>query len=91
MNYNKLLNAMTKKEDDLGCGAYFVAFLIVVAIIFAFSFLNAWVAMLLWNWVMPLIWAGAPVMAFWPMWGLVELCSILFKNQNFNSNTDSNE
>ena len=86
MNYNKLLDAMTKKEDDLGCGAYLIAVIIVVAIIFAFSFLNAWVAMLLWNWAMPMIWAGAPVMTFWPMWGLVELCSILFKTRNYNKN-----
>jgi hypothetical protein len=25
-------------------------------------------------------------MTFWPMWGLVELCSILFKTHNYNSN-----
>lgn len=91
MKYNKLLDAMTKKEDDLGCGAYLIAIVLAAAIVLAFSFLNAWIAMLLWNWTMPMIWASAPVMTFWPMWALVELCSILFKNQNFNSNTNSNE
>ena len=53
---------------------------------FRFSCLYAWVGMLLWNWVMPMIWASAPVMTFWPMWGLLELCSILFKTHNYNSN-----
>ena len=85
MNYNKLLDSMTKKDENLGCGTYLVAFLIVVAILFAFSCLNAWVAMLLWNWVMPMIWVEAPIMSFWPMWGLVELCSILFKSKNFDT------
>ena len=85
MNYNKLLDSMTKKDENLGCGTYIVAFIIAVAILFAFSCLNAWVAMLLWNWVMPMIWVEAPVMAFWPMWGLIELCSILFKPINFGS------
>ena len=85
MNYNKLLDSMTKKDENLGCGTYLVAFLVAIAILFAFSCLNAWVAMLLWNWVMPMIWAEAPVMAFWPMWGLVELCSILFKSKNFDT------
>ena len=89
MNYNKLMNNLAKKHNDLGCGTYLVAFIIALALIFAFSCLNAWVAMLLWNWVMPMIWAEVPIMAFWPMWGLVELCSILFKSKNFD--TGNNE
>ena len=60
-------------------GEKVILFIILLAVIFGFSCLNAWIAMLLWNWVMPIIWVGAPVMTFWPMWGLVELCSILFK------------
>ena len=87
MNYNKLLDSMTKKDENLGCGTYLVAFLIVVAIIFAFSCLNAWVALLLWDWVIVgvLGWVAPGVMTFWPMWGLVELCSILFKSKNFDT------
>lgn len=84
MNYNKLLNSMTNEKP--GCGAYLIAVIVILALAFSISFLYAWVAMLLWNWVMPIIWAGAPVMTFWPMWGLVELCSLLFKTHNYNSN-----
>ena len=28
MNYNKLLDSMTKKDENLGCGTYLVAFLV---------------------------------------------------------------
>lgn len=74
------------KKDDVGCGTYILIIIITIAFIVGVSFLQAWIGMLLWNWVMPIIWAGAPVMTFWPMWGLVELCSILFKRHNYNSN-----
>lgn len=62
-----------------GFGEKVLLFIILLAVVFGSSCLMAWIAMLLWNWVMPIIWVGAPVMTFWPMWGLVELCSILFK------------
>lgn len=67
------------KGDEPGCGTYLLIILLTIALVFGISCLYAWIAMLLWNWVMPIIWVEAPVMTFWPMWGLVELCSILFK------------
>jgi hypothetical protein len=84
MNYNfdKLLN----KKDDIGCGTYIVVIIFLIAFAFGISCLHAWIGMLLWNWVMPMIWASAPVMTFWPMWGLLQLCGLLFKTHNFNSN-----
>jgi hypothetical protein len=84
MNYN--FNKLVNKNDDLGCGTYIVVIIFAIAIAFGISCLYAWIGMLLWNWVMPMIWVGAPVMTFWPMWGLMELCSILFKSHNFNTN-----
>lgn len=85
---NKLFESDFVKDN--GCLGIIVVFIIAVAIAIGLSFLYAWVAMLLWNWVMPMIWAGAPVMTFWPMWGLVELCSILFKTRGYDLNTSSN-
>lgn len=76
--------------DDVGCGTYILIIIIAIALAVGLSFLYAWVGMLLWNWVMPMIWVGAPTMTFWPMWGLLELCSLLFKTRNINSNTNSN-
>jgi hypothetical protein len=74
------------KEDNAGCGTYIIAILFIITLAIGISFLYAWIGMLLWNWVMPIIWTGAPTMTFWPMWGLIELCSILFKTHNYNSN-----
>ena len=81
---NDLFESDFAKEN--GCFGIICVFILALAILFGFSCLTAWVAMLLWNWVMPIIWESAPTMSFWPMWGLVELCSILFKPHNFNNN-----
>ena len=83
MYYN--FNKLTSKNDNLGCGTYIVLIIFAIAIAFGISCLYAWLGMLLWNWVMPMIWASAPVMTFWPMWGLYELCSILFKSHNISN------
>lgn len=80
MNYN--FNKLTSKNNDMGCGTYIVVVIFAIALAFGISCLYAWIGMLLWNWVMPIIWASVPVMEFWPMWGLVELCSILFKSHS---------
>ena len=85
MNYNNLF----KHDEDMGCLGYILMIILVIAIAFGLSCLYAWVAMLLWNWVMPMIWAGAPIMTFWPMWCLFELCGILFRSRNTNTNNNN--
>lgn len=80
MNYN--FNKLFKNDDETGCLGAVMMVILVLAIAFGLSCLYAWLGMLLWNWVMPMIWAGAPVMTFWPMWGLLELCGLLFKSHN---------
>jgi hypothetical protein len=87
MNYN--LDKLFENKDDAGCGIYILIIIIAIAIAFGLSCLYAWLGMLLWNWVMPMIWAGAPVMTFWPMWGLLELCGLLFKSHNTNTNNSN--
>ena len=84
---NKLFESDFAKE--YGCFGLIIVFIIAIAIAFGISCLYAWAAMVLWNWVLFDYLAIAPKMTFWPMWGLVELCSILFKNHNFNTNTDN--
>ena len=83
-NFNKLL----AQKEEIGCATLIVAVIFIIAIAFGISCLYAWIGMMLWNWVMPMIWASAPVMTFWPMWGLYELCSILFKAR---VNIDTNQ
>ena len=43
------------------------------------AFLFGWVVMLLWNWLMPDIF-GLKRVTYWQAWGLLILCSILFKD-----------
>jgi hypothetical protein len=41
-------------------------------------FLFGWIVMLLWNWLMPDIF-GLGRVSYWQAWGLLALCTILFK------------
>lgn len=81
MNYN-----FNKFDKDEGCLTILLAVIIAIALAFGISCLYAWCGMLLWNWVLVDTLAIAPVIEFWPMWGLVELFSILFKTHNYNNN-----
>jgi len=48
-----------------------VLFVLMLALLFAY------VTMLLWNWLMPVIF-GLPVIGYWQAWGLLVLAKILF-------------
>lgn len=52
--------------SKLGC------FLLIVVVI-ALSFLEAWGLQLLWNWLAPLFWKTAPILTYWQAFG----CSVL--------------
>lgn len=64
---------------DYGCIQYIAVILIALIIIFAVICFEGMVVMLLWNAVMPLIWAGAPKLSFWVAVGILLLCNLLFK------------
>ena len=63
---------------DWGCGAWLLCIVLVLAMIFGGLCLEAWLVMLLWNAVIPLLWATAPTLGFWAAMGLIILCHILF-------------
>jgi hypothetical protein len=46
--------------------------------------LFGWVVMLLWNWLMPEIF-GLKRLGYWQAWGLLVLCTILFKGMSSRS------
>lgn len=57
-----------------------IAFIIgFVGVAFGLWCLQAWLVMLLWNWVIVSLF-GAPVLTFWLSFGLVWLCHLLFKS-----------
>lgn len=64
--------------EDWGCGTWFLVIVLILALIFALLCFEAWLVMLLWNAVIPLIWATAPTLGFWAAMGLLLLCHILF-------------
>jgi len=59
--------------DDLGFGGCIV----VIIIVALFSFLEAWVVQLLWNWLAPIFWAAAPILTYWQAFGVCILLSII--------------
>jgi hypothetical protein len=64
--------------EDWGCGAWLLAIVLILAIVFGGLCLEAWIVMLLWNAVVPLLWATAPTLGFWATMGLMLLWNILF-------------
>lgn len=51
---------------------------IVLALAFAFAAFEAWIIMMLWNWIVPMFWASAPILNFWLTLGIMMLCNLLF-------------
>lgn len=51
---------------------------IVLALAFAFASFEAWIIMMLWNWIVPMLWASAPILDFWLTLGIMMLCNLLF-------------
>lgn len=64
---------------DYNLGTCFVALIVIVLL----TFLEAWILMLLWNWIAPLFWLSAPILTFWQAYGamvLIQIIAGLFKN-----------
>lgn len=68
--------------SKLGC------FLLIVVVI-ALSFLEAWGIQLLWNWLAPLFWKTAPILTYWQALGCSILLSII--GSFFKSSTTKSE
>lgn len=64
--------------EGWGCGAWTLAIVLILAFAFGILCLEALLVMLLWNAVIPLLWATAPTLGFWAAMGLILLCNILF-------------
>lgn len=57
-----------------------LALIIGAGIAFGILCLEGWILMLLWNAVIPTLWASAPTLSFWLAVGLMLICNILFKS-----------
>lgn len=65
--------------EDKGCLACVGLILLVIALVVGCFFLEAWVVMLLWNAVMPTLFA-LPSIGFWMACCILMLCNLLFKS-----------
>ncbi len=52
--------------------------IIALAIAVAIGALEAWIVMLLWNYVLCAIFTSVPTLSFWLAWGLLILVNLLF-------------
>jgi hypothetical protein len=76
---------MKDKIDELinehglgvGCLAIVLVFILCAALIFGVLCLEGWILMLLWNWVVPVIWAGAPTLTYWVAVGVLTLLHLI--------------
>ena len=59
--------------NDISTGGCIVIMVILVAL----SFLEAWVVQFLWNWLAPIFWTAAPVLTYWQAFGCCVLLSII--------------
>ena len=70
--------------EDYSVGVAILAIIGIVIGAIAWCFgvmcLQAWLVMLLWNWIAVDLF-GAPVLSFWVAFGLRWLCSLLFKSK----------
>ena len=57
----------------MGCFGLICVLLAALALDALFAF----IIMLLWNWLVPIFWAGAPVLGYWEMFGLLVLFNII--------------
>jgi hypothetical protein len=76
----KIANAW--EDYSTGVAVLAIIGIVIGALAWAFGMmcLQAWVVMLLWNWVAVSLF-GAPALGFWMAFGLSWLCSLLFKSK----------
>jgi hypothetical protein len=79
-----MLNKITDffDEHETGAAIALSALLILLSLGLAFglSCLWGWVFMLVWNNLLPLLWAEAPTIGFWLSFGIVFVVRLLFKS-----------
>ena len=75
-------------NDDTPLLAIILALVVVLGIIFGALCFEAWIVMLLWNWIVPLLWIDAPLLTFWTAFGIDLLISLLFGTCRIKSKKD---
>ena len=74
-------NSFSKLKDEYGLGGtiliYVIAIAIILGLLVGLFFLEAWVAMLLWNAILPTLFTFVGPITYWQMIGLHFLITLL--------------
>ena len=65
------------KFDDFGCGALIIILVMALALVFGIMCFEAWIAMLIWNYVVVVLFTALPVIGFWQMFLILMLINIV--------------
>jgi hypothetical protein len=63
--------------SDVGCGSLILVFLLILAIAFSIMCFEAWIAMLIWNFVVVALFTALPIVGFWQMFLILMLINIV--------------
>lgn len=64
--------------SDLGCGGLILVVLLIIALAFGIMCFEAWIAMLIWNYVVVALFVALPIIGFWQMFLILMLINIVF-------------
>ena len=76
---NKLADLFDEHETGVAIILAILLILLSLGIAFGVSCFWGWVFMLVWNNLLPLLWAEAPTIGFWLATGIVFIVRLLFK------------
>ena len=70
--------------DEMGVGAAILVVILIVALVLGLVFgvmcFEAWILMLLWNAIIPVVFVNGTTISFWVAMGIILICNILFKS-----------
>lgn len=78
-NLNKLWK--TAEKETMSVGEALLVFIVMIIVILGVLAISWWIAMLLWNAIMPIIF-GLPTITFWQMAGLNILLSLIIPHSS---------
>ena len=65
------------KFDGFGCGALIIILVMALALVFGIMCFEAWIAMLIWNYVVVVLFTTLPIIGFWQMFLILMFINIV--------------
>ena len=76
---NKIANFFDEHSTGVAIALTILLILFSLGVAFGLACLGGWLFMLVWNNLLPLLWAEAPTIGFWLSVGIVYVVRLLFK------------